>query len=244
MNNRNDFTPWELKWETTHIIRFWDWLGTRPRSREMYFSKRVGDSILDVTSRYIPLKGTVLDFGAGPGFFINKLISRGCKPIALDTYSESIAILTKNNKDHKNFIGGLVSQPESIPLGDSFADIVFMIETIEHLDDVILLSVLYQAHRIIKPGGFLIITTPNEENLSENHILCPNCGCVFHTVQHLRNWFVDSIRDLFYKFDFKEITCHPTIFSWHSKALRPFHSLKYMFTNRKYPHLIYIGQKL
>ena len=50
-----------------------------------------------------------------------------------------------------------------IPLSDSVADLVVCVETIEHLENP--RALMRELTRLAKPGGWLIVTTPNQLSL-------------------------------------------------------------------------------
>lgn len=109
----------------------------------------------------------VLDLGCGIGIFTSmvKETYPDCDVWGVDI---SQAAIDENQKLHKNinyrqgYIGSL-----DLVVEDSF-DVVFAGEVLEHLDDPDFL--FSDAHRALKPGGKLIITTPLEEAIqSEEH---------------------------------------------------------------------------
>lgn len=239
----NEVEPFPLDWTPAQIRRFWNWMGTQPAVQELYFSKLLGDAVLDQTNRHIVLSGPVVDLGAGPGYLTQKLVRRGLQTFAIDTSQNSIAALEKRLANDPHFAGGHVSTIEHVPLADQSAQVVFLLETLEHLDDGALTSILSEAQRILKPGGYVVITTPNEEELSANQMMCPRCGCIFHRMQHLRAWSVESLKARMTQNGFHTVCCAATLFSIYAKWLRPIHRLKYKLDQRKLPHLFYIGQK-
>ena len=89
----------------------------------------------------------------------------------------------------------------------NFFDIVFLVETIEHLTDIYLHTMLKKINRVLKPGGIIVVTTPNEENLEKANVHCPDCGATFHQMQHIRNWNVRKIEALANDFDFETRWC-------------------------------------
>ncbi|HJS28695.1 MAG TPA: class I SAM-dependent methyltransferase [Anaerolineales bacterium] len=48
----------------------------------------------------------------------------------------------------------------SIPYPDSYFDVITSLAVVEHLNPTRLVSLLQDTHRVLKPGGVLIITTP------------------------------------------------------------------------------------
>lgn len=243
MPTSDHFKAWPLEWSPAHIQRFWDWLSNDPLLSQNYFSRLLGDAILDEIVRYVPLAGTVVDFGAGPGFFVEKLVRRGVNTVGIDTSAESVALLNQRLKQSPFFQGAYVSTIDAAPLGDASADMVISIETVEHMDAHAFQSAMHEARRILRPDGVIVITTPNEENLHENQIMCPNCGCVFHKVQHVRSWSRESLSAEMDALGFERTMCEPVLFSVYARPLRPLHRMKFALRRAKLPHLMYIGKK-
>src|SRR3954469_4194544 len=104
--------------------------------------------------RWIPEQGTVLDVGAGYCEFINNI--RAGKKLAVDF-----------NPDAADHAGAGVdfrqSRADAMPfLEPDSVDTVFMSNFLEHLSDKHeVLQVLREAHRILRPGGRLIVLQPN-----------------------------------------------------------------------------------
>jgi SAM-dependent methyltransferase len=243
MSEINNFEAWELKWEGKHVQRFWDWWGRNPVKSRLYFSRLVGDAILDEINHYIPLTGTLVDLGAGPGYMVEKLLQRGIDTLAVDSSAASVDFLNQRFREKPHFLGAQASPIEKMSVRDETADIVLLIETVEHLDDKILSKVLSEAYRILRSSGVIVVTTPHEENLAENQIICPNCGCVFHSVQHVRSLSATSLKEILEIAGFKTVVSKPTLFSWHSSLIRPIHRFVYKLKRVSLPHLLYIGRK-
>jgi len=243
MKAYDQYNPWRLEWTPIQIERFWDWWGSNPALSKHYFSKRNGQAVLNQIGRYIRFSGTVVDLGAGPGYIVDMLLQRGYTTLAIDTSAESLAILDERMKGYPNFLGVKTSKIDRVPLEDSEADVVLLIETIEHLGDDVLQSVLNETYRITKPGGWIAITTPNDENLAELETLCPNCGCVYHSYQHMRTWSDGLLGRYMADIGFRAVVCRGTLFSHLPLVLRPFHRLAYRILRVKLPHLLYVGQK-
>jgi len=212
MSVEKEFQPWRLQWTPEQIERFWDWWGSNPALAKHYFSRRNGKAVLKQINAYVRFSGTIVDLGAGPGYIVDLLVKRGVKTIAVDTSPDSLAALSERMKGFSNFLGTKVSEPDKISIENNEIDGVLLIETIEHLGDDILQNLLKETFRIIKPGGWLAVTTPNDENLSELEIICPNCSCVYHTYQHMRSWAPDYLKLYLAQIGFDKIVCKPTLF--------------------------------
>ena len=243
MNKDDNFEPWMIKWEEKHVKRFWDWQGQNPDKADLYFSNLLGDAILDEVERWITLSGVVVDWGSGPGFMVEKLLQRGLDTLAVDSSIGTVNLLKERFLGRPHFLGAEISTAEFMLTKIESADITLLIETVEHLDDKILSDVLSEIHRTLKPGGAVIVTTPNQENLKASHVMCPNCGCVFHNVQHVRSLTPDSLRETMLSAGFVELACKPTLFSRYTFVMRHLHLLKYKLKGESLPHLIYIGKK-
>lgn len=102
------------------------------------------------------LRGKVaVDIPAGTGAMSAVLRECGAEVRAFDLFPEFFDVpgLTCERAD----------MTESIPMPDGSADFVLFQEGIEHVPDQ--LATLREMNRILKPGGVLILTTPNISNL-------------------------------------------------------------------------------
>ena len=92
-----------------------------------------------------------------------------------------------------------------------------------------------------------MVITDNEEDLEKSKILCPECGCIFHKVQHISSWTRTSLSSVMKDSGFKEIICKTTRLRGNGINGLLRHVLikiqLFMF-QKKQPHLIYIGKKL
>lgn len=106
----------------------------------------------------------VVDIGCGPGHLTGQIKDLGVDVEGADLSDNSLEILKK-----KSLKGKKVDLEDTFPYKDSTFDVVVASEIIEHiirteffLDELI---------RICKPGGILIITTPNVASLARRLML-------------------------------------------------------------------------
>tara|TARA_R110002072_G_scaffold166989_5_gene320448 strand:- start:7840 stop:8682 length:843 start_codon:yes stop_codon:yes gene_type:complete len=97
----------------------------------------------------------VVDVPAGAGRTCKILHEAGAEVVALDLFPEMLQV--------DGLEGTFADLSEPLPVEDGWADLVICQEGIEHLSDQ--LSALEEFNRILKPGGRLLITTPNLSNL-------------------------------------------------------------------------------
>jgi len=127
----------------------------------------------------------VLNIGVGSGGF--ELIS---KKFNLDVYSldpneESINNLRKNSSCTEK---AKIGYSQQIPFPDSYFDAVVVSEVLEHLEDEILDTSLEEIYRILKKDGLVVGTVPAYEVLSDNTVVCPHCGEIFHRWGHVQSF--------------------------------------------------------
>jgi ubiquinone/menaquinone biosynthesis C-methylase UbiE len=243
-----EFKVHEIEWNDEKVKRFWDFYNNYQAFEDHWFSKAFGSAIIKFVSKYVPIRGKVLDYGIGKGHLAPHLLSQSDLELrAIDFSKETVDNINKQFGGMPNFKGCFLVQGFPSPFSENEFDVVMLIEAIEHLTDDYLLPTLKEAYRILKPGGSLVITTPNNEDLRTRNVMCPDCGCVFHRVQHVRSFTASSLDGLVAGFGFSKIFCGGTDFHEYAKYSM-FHKTvnflkKRMGTAYRSPHLVYIGKK-
>lgn len=90
---------------------------------------------------------SILDVGAGTGLLVDFLNQHRFQAIGIDKYSKA-----------KNIRPGSATK---LPFPKNNFDLVTAISVIEHLTPKESSQFLTEAHRVLKPGGFIFLITPN-----------------------------------------------------------------------------------
>jgi ubiquinone/menaquinone biosynthesis C-methylase UbiE len=106
----------------------------------------------------VPAGGVALDIGCGTGEVVDLLARLGAGVAAGTDLSDHVL--------HHALGGGrtgrgaiLASAAERLPFGGHRADALTSLEVVEHLDDD--LGALREYHRVLRPGGTLLVTVPS-----------------------------------------------------------------------------------
>lgn len=180
MSSPIPFERHPVEWTSEKVGRFWAWF-TTTHADDKYFAKLHGEQVLRLVRGHVQGR-RVLDFGCGPGFLLEHLVRADFDVTGADMSEESLARARKLVGNRAR----LVNVKELVASRGDF-DVAFLLETIEHLDDRDLATTFETIRGLLRPGGALVITTPNEEDLSSKTVMCPDCGCEFHRVQHVRS---------------------------------------------------------
>lgn len=180
--------PKEIVWTDELLARFW---GQWAQFPNVYFSYRAGRSVMSTAARYVAKDARVLDFGCGPGFLLGHMLDAGWKAAGCEITPDAIGEYARSLKNRPGF-AGLHTTSELLAKGARY-DAIFLCEVIEHLDDKALNDVFAAIRSLLAPGGKLIVTTPNDEDLSASMIYCPVADVTFHRWQHVRTWTSESL---------------------------------------------------
>ncbi len=245
LDNQNEFHPHEIVWSDEKIDRLWGYYSGSEFFQEEYFSYQAGRTVLKQIEKHVNVRklSTILDYGCGPGFLIEVMLERlhgGQKCYGLDFSKKSAALVEKKFAHHPLYGGTFWAESLPSVYQDESMDMVISLEVIEHLDDDRLFSMAKEIYRILKPCGYLVITTPNRENFMKNKSICPECGAIFHRWQHVRTWTASTLEQFMAECGFKKIHIVESNFATKHQRL-----IKYFL--RVFPHkkdrLFFIGAK-
>ena len=119
--------------------------------------------LLAVVVQHAP-PGPILDLGAGAGYFVEVARRWNIECVGLEGSSEGLD-RSRLRSDTLDVRHHLLSQP--LPFGsESFATVVLN-QVIEHLGEEIAGFTLAQAHRVLWPGGLLVVMSPSKFNRAD-----------------------------------------------------------------------------
>ena len=106
-------------------------------------------------------RGPVLDIGCGRGTFLELLAERRVECVGIDHADESLAICrNKGLSVHK------VGAHEFLRVQPGRFGGIFCSHVVEHLDPVAATELLQLCFAALRPGGFLVLITPNSEDVA------------------------------------------------------------------------------
>src|SRR5208283_2081402 len=111
-----EFRPHEIKWTAEKVSRFWDNYANKKAYEDNFFSRMVGDAIIDLALKYSSLKGNILDYGCGHGFLMGKLLKKGISCEGLEFSADSANKINEQFGHEKAFKGVVLAQNLPTPL--------------------------------------------------------------------------------------------------------------------------------
>ncbi|OQX95947.1 hypothetical protein B6I21_02775 [candidate division KSB1 bacterium 4572_119] len=100
----------------------------------------------------------VLEVGAGSGRDSFQIADDNATVFVLDYSPKSLEIIQQLNSNNKSHIHCIQADAFKMPIPDNYFDIVFHQGLLEHFRDP--LPLLRENHRILKPGGLLLVDVP------------------------------------------------------------------------------------
>ncbi|MFL1676645.1 class I SAM-dependent methyltransferase [Paenibacillus dendritiformis] len=127
----------------------------------------------------------VLDAGCGTGYgsFILSQVAESV--VGIDISDETITWCEEHYGTQKN-LSFIQASLEKLPFPDSEFDCIVNLEVIEHVDEKVQNAFLKEAKRVLKPSGFLIISTPNKT------VYTDKSG--YHNPFHIHEFYPDEFK--------------------------------------------------
>lgn len=186
-----------IHWTPELVNKFWDGVAQTALD-DLSFGKVAGPQFIELISDFLMPGGSHLDFGAGSGHVLQLLLDRGLNAAGFDPSPDRQASLIEKIGTHPNFLG-----IKGMDCNEQF-DVVLLIEVVEHVlaDDFD--KVLESVVGLVKPGGYLIVSTPNNEDLETESVFCPVSSTFFHPWQHVRSFTPNSLDSCLKKYGLKD----------------------------------------
>jgi len=150
------------------------------------------------------VSGTVLEVGSGEGYGTTELAPKSDHYIAVDKYNTEISDELKK-ENNITFIQAEV--PPLNGIADNSVDFVVTFQVIEHIKNDKMF--LQEIHRVLKPGGKMILTTPNSMmSLTRNP---------WHTREYTPEQMGEVLKSSFDNYDLKGVFGNDKVMDYYNK---------------------------
>lgn len=161
--------------------------------------------------------GRLLEIGTGAGFFLKAAERAGWSVAGVELSSEGAAFA-------RDRLGLEIRQEaaESLTFPARTFDVAVMFDVIEHLFDP--KAVLEAIGRVLKPGGLLLITTPNFDALSRHAL--GSAWAVLSPLEHVYYFTEATLRELLARSSFSDVR-----FVRRRRGSSPIETMNYRYTH-------------
>jgi len=155
----------------------------------------------------------IVDLGCGEGITLEKMVARfkAGSIVGVDVIPENVAICLDHNLPVRQ--GNLYD----LDLADGSVDAVTLMEVIEHLERPE--AAVRQIHRILKPGGKLVIVFPNDAIVKVARLLTLKFKEAAYDPGHTRQWTPGDMRLLLNGAGFTVFFSKSIPFRWYPISL-------------------------
>ncbi len=116
---------------------------------------------LEFIKKYTKKGDKVLDYGCGSGRLLELFGDKKIDYMGVDV-SDKLINIAENNYGGKNKFFKLVSGQVSLPFPDNYFNTIYSIAVFHHLPDKkYRLRIVKDLHRVLKPGGYIVVTVWN-----------------------------------------------------------------------------------
>lgn len=147
-----------------------------------------------IMKRYLevlPPRTKVLEVGVGNGWVSNTLHRGGKEVSVIDISPPCLKALDPGI----HAVYGNIERMDALPYEEKSFDVILLLAVIEHLTEP--QKVLQLLHRYLKPGGKIILSTPNINWFPFRlFFLLGRCPEDFHTTNHVHFWNLRRFRKL------------------------------------------------
>lgn len=147
--------------------------------------------LLKIT-KYIHSTDTILDFGCGhQAFFLHHIKHNIGKGYGIDY---DVHTINNKNLHLKKF-----RFKKHLPFDTNFFDKVFLLAVIEHIELSTVVSLVSELHRVMKPEGLLILTTPTPASKGVLEFLANKFKIISQAeiADHIKYYSKNDLQELF-----------------------------------------------
>lgn len=167
----------------------------------------------------VPLRAGdwILDVGSNTCWASAKFAEHGLRPIALDINANEMQGLATADWWHEDkglYMERVLAQMFDLPLADDALDWVWCCEVLHHNHRANLWATMRELHRVLKPGGSLIVANETLRNIREPKLDPGKAVAEYEGHEHayLRRSYVKAARDAGFEVDVRGPRYH-TIFN-------------------------------
>ena len=165
------------------------------------FYEKINFPAIEIALSLLPeSQGKLLDVGCGVGALVAVSRKMGWDAVGMDTSPKAVE-LAKKKLDLEilpNYFKNTPFQPETF-------DVIVLLAVLEHVFELV--SMMKQVWRLLKPGGTVIFSTPNLDNLP--YLLMKNKEeYSWFVKEHINQFTLKTLRTLLKKTDFHGLTFH------------------------------------
>lgn len=117
------------------------------------------DDTREALNELYPERGTLVEVGGGLGFLLDRFRNDGWQVISIEPWVEACTFARERF--------GIDARPTTLEKADLDADsvdVIVLLHVIEHVPDPA--ATLREAHRVLRPGGHMVLETPRYDGLS------------------------------------------------------------------------------
>lgn len=228
-------------WTLEQITNFWDNYQSIPHFQTRWFSLTCGPGIVDFADRHIGKQGLVLDYGCGRGDLMELLLADGRRCVGVDGSPQNVRKTQSRFEGRSGFLGAFQTPNPKLP---AQPDTAFVVEVIEHMPRAVAADFLRGIGALLPAGAHIFVSCPNKEDIAAAEVLCPECGCCFHPVQHMQSLAPPDVAALANEAGFDTVFAGATRFRRRGES-RLYNALVvawYTLIGRL-PHLVFVGRK-
>ena len=187
-------------WENSLPVGYYDQVLEEGNLNNKGIQSNWHNTTFKTINEYVSLSDTHLDYACGPGTFIGKYTDG--ESIGVDISDDQIRY-AKDKYSHKGEF--IYYKDFEIKKYKNYFDVITVIGLLEFLDDKSNLKVLEDLYFMLKPGGTLLMTTPNFRSTMTLLVMIINkFSKVSYKNQHVNRLNKNSVQKLLKKSKFQK----------------------------------------